>query len=42
MSRAYIHLGMHNHPVSDGICLETLDTISSLIAQEVSLEEKLE
>jgi hypothetical protein len=27
---------MHNHPVSDGICQETLDTISRLIAQEVS------
>jgi hypothetical protein len=36
MSRASIHLGMHNHPVSNGICRETLDTISSLIAQEVS------
>jgi hypothetical protein len=36
MSRACIHLGMHNHPVFDGICRETLDSISSLIAQEVS------
>jgi hypothetical protein len=36
MTRACIHLGMHNHPVSDGICRETLDTISGLIAQEVS------
>jgi hypothetical protein len=36
MTRAYIHLGMHNYPVSDGICRETLDTISGLIAQEVS------
>jgi hypothetical protein len=36
MSRACIHLGMHNHPVSDGIYRETLDTISGLIAQEVS------
>jgi hypothetical protein len=36
MSRACIHLGIHNHPVSDGICRETLDTISGLIAQEVS------
>jgi hypothetical protein len=27
---------MHNHPVSDGICRETLDAISGLIAQEVS------
>jgi hypothetical protein len=36
MTRACIHLGMHNHPVSDGICQETLDKISSLIAQEVS------
>jgi hypothetical protein len=36
MTRACIHLGMHNHPVSDGIYRETLDTISGLIAQEVS------
>jgi hypothetical protein len=36
MSRACIHLGMYNHPISDGICQETLDTISSLVAQEVS------
>ena len=32
---ACIHLGMHNHLVSDGICREILDTISGLIAQEV-------
>jgi hypothetical protein len=31
MTRACIHLGMHNHPVSDGICQETLDTIFGLI-----------
>jgi hypothetical protein len=36
MIRTCIHLGMHNHPVSDGICRENLDTISGLIAQEVS------
>jgi hypothetical protein len=36
MSRACIHLGMHNHPVSNGIFRETLGTISGLIAQEVS------
>jgi hypothetical protein len=36
MIRACIHLGMHNHPVSNGICLETLNTIFGLIAQEVS------
>ena len=36
MSRACIHLEMHNHLVSDGICQETLDTISGLIAREVS------
>jgi hypothetical protein len=36
MTRACIHLGTHDHPVSDCICWETLDTISSLIAQEVS------
>jgi hypothetical protein len=27
---------MHNHPISYGICWEILDTISGLIAQEVS------
>jgi hypothetical protein len=27
---------MHNHPISDGVCQETLETISGLIAQEVS------
>jgi hypothetical protein len=27
---------MYNHPVSNGICQETFDTISGLIAQEVS------
>jgi hypothetical protein len=27
---------MHNHPVSNGICQETLDTISGLIAQVMS------
>ena len=32
MSRACIHLGMHNHLVSDGICWEILDTIFGLIA----------
>jgi hypothetical protein len=36
MSRACIHLGMHNYPISDGICQETLDTISGLISQQVS------
>jgi hypothetical protein len=36
MTKAYIHLGMHNHPISDGICRETLDTIFGLIAQKVS------
>jgi hypothetical protein len=36
MTRTCIHLGMYNHLVSDGFCQETLDTISGLIAQEVS------
>jgi hypothetical protein len=27
---------MHNHPVSDSICLEILDTISGLVAQDDS------
>jgi hypothetical protein len=36
ITRACIHLGMHNHPASDGVCREIIDTISSLVAQEVS------
>jgi hypothetical protein len=36
MTRACIHLGMHNHPIYDGICWETLDTIFGLIVEEVS------
>jgi hypothetical protein len=36
LSKACIHLGMPNHPVSDGICREILGTISGLIAQEMS------
>jgi hypothetical protein len=36
MTRACIHLGMHNHPVSDGVCRETIGTISNLLTQEVS------
>jgi hypothetical protein len=27
---------MHNHPIYDGICRETLDTIFGLIVEEVS------
>jgi hypothetical protein len=36
MTRACIHLGMHNHLVFDGICRQTLNIIFSLIAWEVS------
>jgi hypothetical protein len=36
MTRACIHLGMYNHLVSDGVCRETIDKISTLVAQEVS------
>jgi hypothetical protein len=36
ITRVCIHLGMHNHQVFDGIFQEILDTISGLIAQEVS------
>jgi hypothetical protein len=36
MTRVYIHLGMHNHPVFDGIYRQTLYTISGLITQEMS------
>jgi hypothetical protein len=36
MTRACIHLGMHNHPISYGICQETLDIIYDLIIQKVS------
>ena len=34
-SRAAIHLGRHVHPVSDGVCLETLDRVYECVAQEV-------
>jgi hypothetical protein len=36
MAMVCIHLGMHNHLVSNGIYRETLDTISGQVAQEVS------
>ena len=36
MTRECIHLGMQNHPISNGICREILDTISDLIVHEVS------
>jgi hypothetical protein len=36
MTRACIHLGMHNYPDTDGICQETLNTIFGLIANKVS------
>ena len=35
VSRACIHLGRHNHPISKGQCRKSLNSISNLIAQEV-------
>jgi hypothetical protein len=35
-SRVCVHLGHHEHPVSDGICRETLDKISSMLQREVA------
>ena len=35
MSRACIHLGMHDHPVSNGICRESLDMTYQCVANEV-------
>jgi hypothetical protein len=35
ITRACIYLGMHNHPIFDGIYRGTFDTIFGLIAQEV-------
>jgi hypothetical protein len=36
MSRACIHLGNHKHPVAEGQCRETMETVTELIAQEVA------
>ena len=36
MTRACIHFGNHEHPVSDGMCRETIDQIHTLIGEEVS------
>lgn len=36
MTRACIHFGSHEHPVSDGMCRETIDKIHALIGEEVS------
>jgi hypothetical protein len=35
LSKAIIHLGVHNHPVVDGKCKETLHEIRRLIIEEV-------
>ncbi len=35
MSRATIHLGVHNHPVVDGKCRESIEETKRLIAKEV-------
>ena len=35
MSRACIHLGIHDHPVSNGICHESLDIAYKCVVQEV-------
>jgi len=35
MTRAYIHLDSHSHPIIDGLCRDSIDTISRLFTQEV-------
>ena len=35
MSRACIHLGMHDHPVSNGVCHKSLDLAYHYVANEV-------
>jgi hypothetical protein len=35
MSRAVIHLGVHNHPVMDGKCWELIKETKRLIVEEV-------
>jgi hypothetical protein len=35
MSRATIHLGVHNHPIADGKCWESIEEIRRLIVEEV-------
>ena len=36
LSRAAIHTGHHVHPVSDGVCLDSLDLMYDCVAQEVA------
>jgi hypothetical protein len=35
MSRMAIHLGVHNHPIADGKCWESVKETRRLIAEEV-------
>jgi hypothetical protein len=35
MSRAAIHLGVHNHPIMDGKCWELVEETRRLIVEEV-------
>lgn len=35
MSRAYIHLGMYDHPISNGIWCESLDTTYQCVTNEI-------
>jgi hypothetical protein len=36
LSKATIHLGMHEHPVVEGICREFLEEIKVLVEGQVS------
>ena len=36
LSCAAIHTGHHVHPVSDGVCLDSLDLMYDYVAQEVA------
>ena len=33
LTRACLHLGLHSHPVADGDCRETLETVKNLVKQ---------
>ncbi len=35
MSKAVIHLGVHNHPIADGKCRELVEETRRLITKEV-------
>jgi hypothetical protein len=36
MTRVVVHIGCHVHPISDGVCLDSLDLMCDCVAQEVT------